>query len=55
MYHLIILAENSPPKSKGEMEAMAELAKMQTVRLRGTLGIYEEYPEALTEAMQEFL
>ena len=51
----IVLAENAPPKSKAEMEAMAELAKVQTVRLKGTLGIYEEYPEAVTEAMNNFL
>ena len=51
----IVLAENAPPKSKAEMEAMAELAKVQTVRLAGTLGIYEEYPEAVTEAIQNFL
>jgi pimeloyl-ACP methyl ester carboxylesterase len=52
---LIILAENAPPKSKAEMEAMAELQKVQTIRLPGTLGIYEEYPEAVTEAIQVFL
>ena len=52
---LIILAENAPPKSKAEMEAMAELEQVQTVRLRGTLGIYEEYPEAAGEAIQNFL
>ncbi len=52
---LIILAENAPPKSKAEMEVMAELDKVQTVRLEGTLGIYEECPEAVTEAIQNFL
>ena len=51
----IVLAENAPSKSKAEMEAMAELEQVQTVRLRGTLGIYEEYPEAVTEAIQNFL
>jgi len=51
----IVLAENAPPKSKAEMQAMAELDKVQTVRLKGTLGIYEEYPEAVTEAIQNFL
>ncbi|MBE9117698.1 alpha/beta hydrolase [Lusitaniella coriacea LEGE 07157] len=51
----IVLAENAPPKSKAEMSAMAELDTVQTVRLRGTLGIYEEYPEAVTEAIQNFL
>ncbi|WP_019506765.1 alpha/beta fold hydrolase [Pleurocapsa sp. PCC 7319] len=51
----IVLAENAPPKSKTEMEAMAELEEVQTVRLRGTLGIYEESPEAVTKAIQDFL
>ncbi len=52
---LIILAENAPPKSKAEMEAMVELDKVQTVRLAGTLGVYEEYPEAVGEAIENFL
>ncbi len=52
---LIILAENAPPKSKAEMEAMAELEKVQIFRLAGTLGVYEEYPEAVTEAIENFL
>lgn len=52
---LIILAENAPPKSKAEMEAMAEFEQVQTVRLAGTLGIYEEYSEAVTEAIKNFL
>jgi len=52
---LIIVAENAPPKSKAEMEAMAQLEQVQTVRLTGTLGIYEEYSEAVTEAIQNFI
>ena len=52
---LIISAENAPPKSKAEMLAMAELEQVQTVRLPGTLGIYEEYPEAVIEAIQNFI
>ncbi|MEL7079561.1 MAG: alpha/beta fold hydrolase [Cyanobacteria bacterium J06582_2] len=51
----IVLAENAPPKSKAEMEAMAELDQVQTVRLAGTLGVSEEYPEAVTEAIQNSL
>lgn len=51
----IALAENAPPKSKAEMEAMTELEKVKTVRLTGTLGISEEYPETVTEAIQNFL
>jgi pimeloyl-ACP methyl ester carboxylesterase len=55
----IILAENAPPKSKAEMLAMAELEKelekVQTVKLAGTLGIHEEYSEAVGEAIQNFI
>lgn len=52
---LIILAENAPPKSKAKMLAMTELEQVQAVRLPGTLGIYEENPEAVTEAIQHFI
>jgi pimeloyl-ACP methyl ester carboxylesterase len=52
---LIILAENSPPKSKAEMLAMEKLTTIQTVRLSGTLGIHEEYPETVIKAIMEFL
>ena len=52
---LIILAENAPPKSKAEMIAMAELEEVQTVKLPGTLGIYEEYSEAVSEAIKNFI
>ncbi len=51
---LVIVAENAPPKSKAEMLAMAELEQVQTVKLPGTLGIYEEYSEAVAEAIQRF-
>ncbi|NEO12703.1 MULTISPECIES: alpha/beta fold hydrolase [unclassified Moorena] len=52
---LIILAENAPPKSKAEMIAMAELEQVQTVRLAGTLGISEEYHEAVTAVIEDFI
>ena len=51
----IVLAENAPPKSKAEMEAMAELEKVETVKLRGTLGMCEEYSETVSEAIQNFI
>ncbi len=35
--------------------AIAELEKVQTVKLAGTLGIYEEYSEAVTKAIQNCL
>ena len=39
----LILPEQSPPKSKAEMEALAQLPPMKEQRLPGTLGVYEEY------------
>ncbi|MEM1426501.1 MAG: alpha/beta hydrolase, partial [Cyanobacteria bacterium P01_H01_bin.130] len=39
----LILPEQSPPKSKAEMEALAQLPQMQEQRLPGTLGVHEEY------------
>lgn len=51
---LLVLAENAPPKSKAEMSAMAEL-EVSTVKLPGTLGIYEEYSEAVGKAINNFI
>ncbi|MEM7762355.1 MAG: alpha/beta hydrolase, partial [Cyanobacteria bacterium P01_A01_bin.40] len=54
----IVLAENAPPKSKAEIIAMTELNELnnvETVKLSGTLGIHEEFPEAVTAAIQRFL
>jgi pimeloyl-ACP methyl ester carboxylesterase len=52
---LVIIAENAPPKSKAEMEAMAQLPEVETVKLPGTLGLHEEYPEQVVEAILPFL
>ena len=51
----IILAKNAPPKSKAEMSAMAELPEMQTANLEGTLGMHEEFPKVVAEAIESFL
>ena len=37
------------------MEAMAELTQIQTLRLPGTLGIYEEYANDVAQAIQSIL
>ena len=52
---LTIIAEQSPPYSKAEMEALANLTNVITVRLSGTLGIHEEYPETVIAAIQDFI
>jgi len=52
---LHLLAQHAPPKSKAEMTAMAELPNLQTIELPGTLGLHEEYPEAVAQAILSFL
>ncbi|MEL6439874.1 MAG: alpha/beta hydrolase [Cyanobacteria bacterium J06621_8] len=52
---LIIMAENAPPKSKAEMNAMEEIETVQSVRLPGALGIYEECSQEVGAAIQQFL
>jgi pimeloyl-ACP methyl ester carboxylesterase len=52
---LLILAEQAPPVSKGEMEAIARLPNVQTVRLSGTLGIYEENAASVAQAILSFV
>ncbi|MGK7872685.1 MAG: hypothetical protein AB4426_05035 [Xenococcaceae cyanobacterium] len=37
------------------MEAIGELEQVQTLQLPGTLGIHEEYPEAVTAAIRSFM
>ena len=39
----LIIPEQSPPKSKAEMEVLAKLPQIQEQRVPGTLGVYEEY------------
>lgn len=52
---LVILAEQAPPSSKAEMEAIANLSKVQSVSLPGTLGIHEEYAANVAQAIENFL
>lgn len=52
---LNIIPEQSPPYSKAAMEAIAKLTQVETVSLPGTLGIHEEYPEAVTKTIRSFL
>ncbi|MEM9266917.1 MAG: alpha/beta fold hydrolase [Cyanobacteria bacterium P01_F01_bin.13] len=39
----VILADNAPPQSKAEMQALSELPGIETDHLPGSLGLYEEY------------
>jgi pimeloyl-ACP methyl ester carboxylesterase len=51
---LLVIAEQAPPISKGEMEAIAQLPKVQTVRLPGALGIHEEFAPQVVAAIEEW-
>jgi pimeloyl-ACP methyl ester carboxylesterase len=52
---LLIVAEQAPPVSKGEMNAIASLPGIETVRLPGTLGIHEENSAEVARAILNFL
>jgi pimeloyl-ACP methyl ester carboxylesterase len=52
---LIAIGENSPPKSKAEMFALAEVAGVTSVTLPGTLGMHEEYPFELHAVIHPFI
>ena len=52
---LITIGENSPPKSKAEMFALAEVPGVTSVTLPGTLGMHEEYPIELDRVIHPFL
>ena len=52
---LVVIGEQSPPKSRAEMEALASLPGVQARTLPGSLGLYEEYATELAEVVLAFL
>jgi pimeloyl-ACP methyl ester carboxylesterase len=53
---LLIYGAETPPKSRAEMEALAGLPRVRSIRLpRGRLSVHEEFPEATFEAVESFL
>ncbi|MFB2773431.1 alpha/beta fold hydrolase [Pelatocladus sp. BLCC-F211] len=52
---LVVIGESSPSKSRADMDALAGLSGVQTAILPGSLGMHEEYPEAVTEMILPFL
>jgi pimeloyl-ACP methyl ester carboxylesterase len=52
---MVVIGESSPPKSRAEMEALATLPGVRSIFLNGTLGMHEEYPQAICEAVLSFL
>lgn len=52
---MVVIAENSPPKSKAEMEALTELPGVESRVISGSLGMHEENAEALANAVKSFI
>jgi pimeloyl-ACP methyl ester carboxylesterase len=53
---LVAYGAEAPPKSRAEMEALARLPTVASfVAPRGKLGVHEEYPGALSPAIEAFL
>jgi hypothetical protein len=52
---MVVIAENAPPKSKAEMEALTELPGVESRVIPGSLGMHEENAEALANAVKSFI
>jgi pimeloyl-ACP methyl ester carboxylesterase len=53
---LLIYGAETPPKSRAEMEALAAVPDVRTVRLpKGKLSVHEEFPDATMQAIGPFL
>lgn len=52
---MVIVAEQAPPGSKAEMEAMAQLPNIQAAYLPGSLGMAEEFGDAISKTILPFL
>jgi pimeloyl-ACP methyl ester carboxylesterase len=53
---LLIHGAETPPKSQAEIEALAVLSGIQSVRLpKGKLAVHEEFPDPVAEAVGRFL
>lgn len=52
---MVVIGEQTPPKSRAEMGALAELPGVQSQILPGSLALHEEYPTELAEVVLPFL
>jgi pimeloyl-ACP methyl ester carboxylesterase len=53
---LLVYGAETPPRSRAEMEALAALPGVRSVRLlHGKLSVHEEFPDATMEAIRPFL
>jgi pimeloyl-ACP methyl ester carboxylesterase len=52
---LAVIGEQTPPKSRAEMEVLVHFCGTQCYRMPGSLGLHEEYPEYLMSGLLPFL
>ncbi|MEO1376436.1 MAG: alpha/beta hydrolase [Cyanobacteria bacterium J06635_10] len=52
---MVVIGKGSPKSSRQEMEAIAHLPRVQSVELPGSLGMHEEFPDEIIEAILPFL
>jgi pimeloyl-ACP methyl ester carboxylesterase len=52
---MMVIGEEMPPKSRAEVEVAAHFFGLQVYRMPGALGLHEEYPDQLAEAILPFL
>lgn len=52
---MVIIGEQVPPKSREEMDAIAQLPGVQSSVLPGSLGMHEEYADSVSEVIWDFL
>ena len=53
---LLVYGDQTPPRSRAEMEALAQLPNVQTRLLkRGKLALHEEFPDEVMDAIMPFL
>ncbi len=52
---LVLIGAATPRKSRAEMDALAALPVIEAKTVPGALAAHEEYPQAIADAIQEFL
>ncbi len=52
---MVVIGDSSPSKSRAEMDALAALPGVRSAVISGSLGMHEEYPSAVVEAVRNFL
>lgn len=52
---MVLIGEQTPPKSRAEMDALAALPGVQTRLVPGSLGLHEEYPATVAETVLSFV